>query len=131
MPRSNKKKKQIKQPAVPTDDNAIALLLGKEKTLMISRSIVSIILYDYLILEYLLQASAQRHGIQLKHGTSNPGTGNCAFEASIYNINDRPCFLEKLPMSIDWYRRIWVTDMANRTLYTDYNMLSNKEWLEG
>ena len=34
-------------------------------------------------------------------------------------------------MSIDWYRRIFVTDMANRTLNTDYNIYSNEEWLEG
>ena len=43
MPRSNKKKKHTYQPAVPTDDNAVALLLGKEKTLMISQAIVSLI----------------------------------------------------------------------------------------
>ena len=48
MPRSNKKKKQTYQPAVPTDDNAIALLLGKEKTVMISRAIVSIFYLTYL-----------------------------------------------------------------------------------
>ena len=78
-----------------------------------------------------LQASAQRHGIKIRHGTPNPGTGNCAFEAAIYNVNDRPCFIEKFPMAINWYRHIWVTDMANRTLFTDYNIYSNKEWLEG
>ena len=27
------------------------------------------------------QASAQRHGINLRHGTTNPGTGDCAFES--------------------------------------------------
>ena len=41
MPRSNKKKKQTYQPAVPTDDNAVAQLLDNEKTTMISRAIVS------------------------------------------------------------------------------------------
>ena len=49
MPRSNKKKKCTYQPAVPTDDNAISLLLGKEKTLLISRAIVNIVLFDFLI----------------------------------------------------------------------------------
>ena len=131
MPRSNKKKKLTYQPAVPADDNAVALLLGKEKTLMISRAIVRIVLFYFLIFKYFFQASAQRHGIKLRHGSSNPGTGDCAFEAAIHNVNDRPCFHEKFYMSTNWYRRIWVTDMANRTLYTDYNMLSNKEWLEG
>ena len=41
MPRSNKQKKQIYQPAVPTEDNAVAQLLGKERNIMISRAIVS------------------------------------------------------------------------------------------
>ena len=75
--------------------------------------------------------SAQKHGINLRHGSSNPGTGDCAFEAVIQNVNDRPHFKEKFPMSIDWYRRNWSTDMANRTIYTHYNTLTNKEWLEG
>ena len=35
-------------------------------------------------------------------------------------------------MSVDYYRRIWVTDMANRTLNTPFNILSNKaDWLKG
>ena len=80
---------------------------------------------------HFVQASAQKHGINIKHGSSNPGTGDCAFEAVIQNINDRPSFKENLPMSIDWYRRTWSTDMANRTIYSDYNTLSNQEWLAG
>ena len=55
------------------------------------------------------QASAQRHGINLRHSTTNPGTGDCAFESLIQNINDRPCFREKFTMSINYYRRIFVT----------------------
>ena len=43
MQRSNKKKKQTYQPAVPTDDNAVTQLLGKETAIMISRAIVSIL----------------------------------------------------------------------------------------
>ena len=74
-----------------------------------------------------VQASAKKHGINIKHGSSNPGTGDCAFEAVIQNINDRPSFKENLPMSIDWYRRTWTTDMANRTIDSDYNILSNQE----
>ena len=42
MPRSNKKKKQTYQPAVPSDDHAVAQLLGKEKTTMVTRAIVSV-----------------------------------------------------------------------------------------
>merc|ERR1712013_366665 len=53
------------------------------------------------------------------------------FEAIIHNINDRPCFPETLPMSISYYRQIWVADMANRTIDTPYNIYSNKQWLEG
>ena len=75
--------------------------------------------------------SAKKHGINLRHGTSNPGTGDCAFEAIIQNINDRPEFNEHFPMSINWYRRTWTTDMANRTIFTDYNIFTNEEWLAG
>ena len=134
MPRSNKKKKTTHLPSsaqpflepptknLPTHqkddsipDHDISYLLTKEKTLMIARCI----------------QSAKKHGINLKHGTSNPGTGDCAFEAIIQNINDRADFKDNLPMSINWYRRTWTTDMANRTIFTDYNTLTNKEWLEG
>ena len=46
MPRSNKKKKQTHHPVVPTDDRAVAKLLGRETTIMISRAIVSILFLD-------------------------------------------------------------------------------------
>ena len=123
MPRSNKKKKTNHLPssAQPflepppkslfphpehnsTPDQDISNLLTKEKTLMIARCI----------------QSAQKHGINLKHGSSNHGTGDCAFEAIIQNINDRADFRQNFPMSINWYRRTWTTDMANRTIYSDY-----------
>ena len=41
MARSNKQKKKISQPAATNEDNAVAQLLSKEKTIMISRAIVS------------------------------------------------------------------------------------------
>ena len=34
-------------------------------------------------------------------------------------------------MSISWYRRIWVTDMANRTVNSSWNTLGRQKWLEG
>ena len=128
MPRSNKKKKVADIPSAAqstgepppgtltqTYDHQISLLFSEETAIMISRSI----------------ESAKKHGIKLKHGSPNPGMGNCAFEAVIQNVNDRLQFKEKFKMSIDWYRRTWTTDMANRTIYTEYNILTNKEWLEG
>ena len=130
MPRSNKKKISSKRPSsaqpflepppsskypFPRPDKAISNLLTIEKELMIARTV----------------ESAKKHGINLRHGRSNPGTGDCAFEAVIYNINGRSEFNENLPMSIDWYRRIWTTDMANRTIYSVYNTLTNQEWLAG
>ena len=33
-------------------------------------------------------------------------------------------------MSIDYYRRIWATDMANRTVNTALNISTPKQWLE-
>ena len=100
MPRSNKKKK-LDQRAVPTGDKAISHLLNKETTIMIDRAIVSyqIICLKELIIS-ILQASARRHGINLRHGTPNPGLGDCAIEATISNINDRSCYREKFNLSI-------------------------------
>ena len=133
MPRSNKKKgAKIPSSAQPflepppsskypcprpdiTLDKAMNTLFTKEKELMIGRAV----------------ASAKKHGINLRHGRSNPGAGDCAFEAVIYNINDRSDFKERLPMSIDWYRRTWSIDMANRTIHSDFNTLTNEEWLAG
>ena len=114
MPRSNKKKPYSNQ-ATPSADVAIRHLLGKEKSLMISRAI----------------ASGCKHGVILKHGSSNPGTGDCAFGSIIHNNNDRSCFNEKFTMAIDWYRRIWVTDMANRTVNSPYNTVTRQQWLDG
>ena len=127
MPRSNKKKPSqktpyknppIQPPAKPPPQNSlcnteIKILLENERSLMISRAI----------------SSGQKHGIKLQEGRPNPGTGDCAFEAAIFNNNDRNCFKEKFLMSIDYYRRLFVTDMANRTLYSPYNTLAPTEWL--
>ena len=54
--------------------------------------------------------SAKRHGINLVPGTLNPAQGDCAFEAVIYNNNDRNCFSKKYNQSVDVYRKIWVSD---------------------
>ena len=61
-------------------------------------------------------ASAQKHKIKLDPGRENHGDGNCSFEAIIFNINDRSCFQEKLPMTPDFYGRIWITDMIQQIL---------------
>ena len=55
-------------------------------------------------------ASAHRHGIKL---------------------NDRSCFQEKYLKIVDWYRHIWMTDMANRTRNTDYTIYTDKQWEDG
>ena len=34
-------------------------------------------------------------------------------------------------MSINYYRRIWVTDMANRTVNSPWNILGKDQWLKG
>ena len=122
MPRSNKKKKPLKpppkhpttQPFLPPHKTILDLMADERKK-MISRAI----------------RSATYHGINLIAGTPNPGTGDCAFESVINNINDRTCFSEKLPLSSNYYRRMWVTDMANRTVDTDWNIYSRQDWLSG
>ena len=81
MPRSNKKKNPFKPPPrdptlsfkFPTTITTNEAELAKnETTLMVRRAILS----------------AGRHGISLKHGSSNEGSGNCAFESAISNVND-------------------------------------------
>ena len=117
MPRSNKKKHFLKpQPKHPTSPSCqIASLLTNEQNLMVARAITS----------------GRNHGIDLVHGSSNPGQGDCAFEAVIQNNNDRSCFSQKFLMPINYYRQIWVTDMANRTVDSPWNTYSRKDWLDG
>ena len=93
----------------------ISTLMSDERNTMISRAI----------------RSARHHGINLKPGTSNPGLGYCAFESVVQNNNDRMCYTERFPLSINTYRQIWVTDMANRTVDSDWNIYSRQEWLMG
>ena len=45
MPRSNKKKKLVHHPVTPIGEEAVAQLLSREVTSMISRAIVSILLF--------------------------------------------------------------------------------------
>ena len=90
-------KSTMKHPPSTSSEAVIATLFETEKNMMIERTIIS----------------GQKHGVNLMPGTSNPGTGNCAFESIIQNNNDRSCFRIKYPMSVDYYRRIWVNDMAN------------------
>ena len=92
-----------------------SLLLRKETNLMVQAAITS----------------ASKHGIKLKQGTPNPGTGDCSFEAVIQNNNNRTCYREKYEMSINWYRSIWATDMANRARHTPYNIFTDQQWQEG
>ena len=76
-------------------------------------------------------ASASKHGIKLKHGTANPGTGDCAFEAVIQNNNDRTCYREKYERTVNWYRQIWATDMKNRARDSPYNIFTDQQWQDG
>ena len=135
MPRSNKKKHLKKPPPKSPPQQSMFILpepktyysddrrstspthqlLSNETSKMLSRAI----------------KSGTSHGINLEPGSSNQGKGDCAFEAAIQNNNDRPCFKEKFLMPINHYRRLWVTDMANRTLNSDYNILTHQEWLDG
>ena len=110
-------KNALKTPAKhpPNTSFEISSLLAEETNLMISRAI----------------SSGRKHGVNLEHGSSNPGLGDCAFEAVIQNNNDRKCFKEKFPLAISYYRRIWVTDMASRTVDSDWNIYSHQEWING
>ena len=68
----------------------------------------------------------------MKQGTPIASDGNCAFASAICNLNDRKCFNENLPQTADYYRRIWMTDMKNRTVNDQtWNIYSKVEWEEG
>ena len=122
MPRSKKKKHPDKPPPKQSTSeemmecsSTMSTIMSKERNTMISRAM----------------HSAMSHGINLNPGIPTPGLGDCAFEAVVSNNNQRNCFTVKLPLSITSYRQIWTTDMANRTLHTDWNIHSPQEWLAG
>ena len=60
--------------------------------------------------------SAKKHNIELEPGRENSGDGNCSYQSVIFNINDRKCFNTHLPMSPDFYRRVWTIDFMNKIL---------------
>ena len=63
-------------------------------------------------------ASAQKHKIKLKPGRENQADGNCSFEATMFNINDRSCFQDKLPMTPDFYLDMLLASCAYLRLLT-------------
>ena len=100
----------------PFQDSLPSILLDGGQSLIVKRAI----------------ASASRHGIELDPGRSNQASGNCAFKAPIFNLNDRPCFMENLSMSIDYYRRLWITDAENLLFDGPFNPgYSYSEWHAG
>ena len=60
--------------------------------------------------------SARKHNIKMEPGRGNSGDGNCSYQSVIFNINDRECFKTKLPMSPDFYRRMWTIDLMNKII---------------
>ena len=124
MPRSNKKKHTFKPPPkhppsqqmeTTAAESSISNMLSDERNTMTTLAI----------------CSAKHHKINLKPGSPTPGLGDCAFEAVINNINERNCYKEKLPLPINTYRQYFVTDMANRTVDTEWNIYSRQDWFNG
>ena len=62
----------------------------------------------------------------MEHGSGNPGTGGCAFEAVIKNNNDRSCFATKYKIPVFYYRNLWTIDMTNRTVDSPWNTVVKK-----
>ena len=60
MPRSNKKKKLVHHPVIPTSDEVVTQLLGREVTSMISKSIVSISYYVYIELNSMFTGKCKK-----------------------------------------------------------------------
>ena len=67
--------------------------------------------------------SAHRHGIQMAPGTPNPGQGNCAFEAVIFNINDRKEFKDNQKVYIHpkEARPLWIVELQTAIEANDPN----------
>ena len=124
MTRSNKKRSPLKSP--PKSPSPIGSSCQKSFSNETSPSKCQKIMIKRAI------ASAGRHGINLAAGRPVPASGNCAFESVIFNVNDRSCFGGKLLFSPDYYRRIWMTDMKNRTQDDGtWNIYSDVEWEDG
>ena len=117
MPRSNKKKKSKPERQSTPDpvDIPFSVFEGAPSQ-MVQQAI----------------ASGARHGIQLLPGRVNQAVGDCAFEAPLFNVNDRKCFNETFPLSTDYYRRIWCADMENRLFESPLNPgYSFSDWHSG
>ena len=127
MPRSNKKKSPVK--SLPISPPQVG---SSTSCALSSSSSNSLNSEDQKIIVKRAIASAGRHGINLFPGTPIPASGNCAFESVIFNVNNRSCFVEKLLFSPDYYRRVWMTDMKNRT-HDDgtWKIYSDTEWDDG
>ena len=121
MPRSNKKKSPLKPlPKHPQNESLLSQNINLETY------------FDDKLITERAKASAMKHGIKLREGTPNSANGDCAFESTIYNVNDRDSFPDKLHFSPDYYRRIWMTDVKNRILhYQTWNIYSVTEWEDG
>ena len=132
MPRSNKKKTSKQKTSSP--ETSKPLPTSQQMEIMETENdIVNLMSDERSIMMTRATCSAKHHGINLKPGSPTPGFGDCAFEATIKNINDRNCYKEKFPLPICSYRQIFVTDMANRTVNTEWNIYSQspQEWLKG
>ena len=70
--------------------------------------------FDPIIVK-LAKRNAKRHNINVIHGRPNDASGNCAFEAVIYNIQDRREFSpeQKINLSILESRRLWITELQS------------------
>ena len=78
------------------------------------------------------KVSAAKHGINLIEGRKNPATGDCAFEASIFNVNDRSCFGEQFFNSIEDYRKLWISEVESLLFEGPFNPgYSKSEWKAG
>ena len=121
MPRSNKKKSWINPPLksptmIESSSSTMSKPMKIEQSVMLDRAV----------------KSARKQGINLSPGKLNDASGNCAFEAALFNVNCRGCFDDKFPFSTDYYRRLWVVDMKNKTLHDKtWQICSDSEWESG
>jgi len=63
---------------------------------------------------------AKEYFINLKPGTPNGGCGNCSIESVMDQINSRGCFSQKLHLTAQFYRNMWMKETERITRNSAY-----------
>eukprot|EP00116_Pleurobrachia_bachei_P001115 sb/3461377/ len=75
---------------------------------------------------------ARKYFINLAPGRPNNGNGNCSIESVIDQINNRTCFQETFPRSVQFYRDIWMSETERQARNSAFflDLYTEEEWRE-